>query len=156
MGASLAQADCSSPWRETRASSSTSSQLIPAPQPLFVRLDLIFSSFAHLSPRLNVPIRTIVFTYAFNALFGLLYLGPSVAFSAYAASSTIFLNVSYVFPVIVLLLRGRGVLKQYQSENTYFALGWSGWVLNSVASIFVVVTSTVSPTPKGNLGAKKC
>ncbi|KAI1085043.1 amino acid transporter [Whalleya microplaca] len=98
--------------------------------------------FAHLSPRLNVPIRTIVFTYAFNALFGLLYLGPSVAFSAYAASSTIFLNVSYVFPVIVLLLRGRGVLKQYQSENTYFALGWSGWVLNSVASIFVVVTST--------------
>ncbi|KAI0012579.1 amino acid transporter [Xylariaceae sp. FL0662B] len=102
---------------------------------------LFHEYFAHIAPGLNVPVRTIVLTFVFNVLFGLLYLGPSVAFSAYAASCTIFLNVSYVFPVIVLLLRGRGILKQYQSAETAFVLGRSGWVLNWVASIFVVVTS---------------
>lgn len=82
-------------------------------------------------------------------LFGLLYLGPSVAFSAYAASCTIFLNVSYVIPVIVLLLRGRAVLEkhrsqQQQQQQAYFALGnvW-GYALNGVAVVFVSVTSVV-------------
>lgn len=84
-------------------------------------------------------------TFVFNALFGLLYLGPSVAFGAYVSSCTIFLNVSYVSPVVVLLIRGRGVLKEWQSENTFFALGKSGWIVNWVAAIFVVVTSVVGP-----------
>ncbi|KAI1465941.1 amino acid transporter [Daldinia caldariorum] len=97
--------------------------------------------FAHITPKLDVPVRTIVLTFAFNVLFGLLYLGPSVAFSAYAASTTIFLNVSYVIPVVVLLVRGRAVLRQYQAENAYFALGRFGWALNAVAAVFVIVTS---------------
>jgi choline transport protein len=83
-------------------------------------------------------------TFVFNALFGLLYLGPSVAFSAYVASCTIFLNVSYVFPVITLLIRGRQVLKTFQTEKTSFALGsTSGLALNWISAIFVVVTSVV-------------
>ena len=90
-----------------------------------------------------MPVRTIIFTFVFNVLFGLLYLGPSVAFSAYAASTTIFLNVSYVFPVVVLLLRGRSVLRHYQAGGTYFALGRTGWALNAVAAVFVIVTSVV-------------
>lgn len=83
-------------------------------------------------------------TFVFNALFGLLYLGPSVAFGAYVSSCTIFLNVSYVFPVIALLIRGRGVLKEWQTEETPFALGKWGWFINWVSAIFVVVTSVVS------------
>lgn len=82
-------------------------------------------------------------TWVFNALFGLLYLGPSVAFGAYVSSCTIFLNVSYAFPVVVLLIRGRGILKDWQSENTFFALGKWGWAINWVAAIFVIVTSVV-------------
>ncbi|KAI1643576.1 amino acid transporter [Daldinia loculata] len=105
--------------------------------------------FAHITPKLDVPVRTIVLTFAFNVLFGLLYLGPSVAFSAYAASTTIFLNVSYVIPVVVLLIRGRGVLRQYQAENTYFALGKGGWALNAVAAVFVIVTSVFFCFPTG-------
>ncbi|KAI1090994.1 amino acid transporter [Rostrohypoxylon terebratum] len=105
--------------------------------------------FAHITPKLDVPVRTVIFTFVFNVLFGLLYLGPSVAFSAYAASTTIFLNVSYVFPVITLLIRGRGVLAQHRSERTYFDLGRAGWALNIVASIFVVVTSVFFCFPTG-------
>ncbi|XXH03983.1 hypothetical protein Hte_010392 [Hypoxylon texense] len=110
---------------------------------------IVYHNFAHITPGLDVPVRTIMFTFVFNVLFGLLYLGPSVAFSAYAASCTIFLNVSYVFPVVVLLIRGRGVLKHFRSEHTYFALGSSGWVLNIVASIFVIVTSVFFCFPTG-------
>ncbi|KAI0885747.1 amino acid transporter [Annulohypoxylon maeteangense] len=105
--------------------------------------------FAHITPKLDVPVRTIVFTFIFNVLFGLLYLGPSVAFSAYAASTTIFLNVSYVFPVITLLVRGRSILRQYRSERTYFDLGRAGWALNIVAAVFVVVTSVFFCFPTG-------
>ncbi|KAL2686829.1 hypothetical protein Neosp_004371 [[Neocosmospora] mangrovei] len=80
--------------------------------------------FAHIQPGLNVPIRAIMLCYLFNVAFGLLYLGPSVAFGAYISSCTILLNVSYAFPVITLLIRGR----------------W-GHAVNWLACIFVVVTS---------------
>ncbi|KAJ2987037.1 hypothetical protein NUW58_g4728 [Xylaria curta] len=103
--------------------------------------------FAHINPGLNVPVRTIMFTFVFNALFGLLYLGPSVAFGAYVSSCTIFLNVSYVFPVVALLIRGRGILKNWQSEQAAFGLGKFGWFLNWVAAIFVIVTSVFFTFP---------
>ncbi|KAI0179335.1 amino acid transporter [Hypoxylon sp. FL1284] len=105
--------------------------------------------FAHITPGLDVPVRTILLTFVFNVLFGLLYLGPSVAFSAYAASCTIFLNVSYVFPVVVLLLRGRGILAHFRSGPAYFALGRAGWALNIVAAVFVIVTSVFFCFPTG-------
>ncbi|KAI1861404.1 uncharacterized protein JN550_010784 [Neoarthrinium moseri] len=97
--------------------------------------------FARIAPGFDVPIRTIIFTFVFNILFGLLYLGPTVAFSAYAASCTIFLNVSYAFPVIALLVRGRHVLSTHRTEQVYFNLGRKGLVINYIAAIFVVVTS---------------
>ena len=101
--------------------------------------------FAHISPTLDVPVRTLVLCFVFNVLFGLLYLGPSVAFSAYAASCTIFLNVSYVVPVIALIVRGRKVLAPFQHGRSLFKLGdHSGIVINWIAAIFVVVTSIVS------------
>jgi choline transport protein len=91
--------------------------------------------------------------FVFNVAFGLLYLGPTVAFSAYAASCTVFLNVSYALPVIALLIRGRSVLKEHQVDKNLYNLGKWGLVTNYVAAIFVVVTSIVRARPKqfGNL-----
>ncbi|KAI0205836.1 choline transport protein [Astrocystis sublimbata] len=103
--------------------------------------------FATIHPKLHVPVRTIVLTWVFNALFGLLYLGPPVAFGAYVSSCTIFLNVSYVIPVVVLLIRGRSILQQWQTDPTQFALGKGGYVLNVVASIFVIVTAVFFTFP---------
>ena len=101
--------------------------------------------FAHISPSLQVPVRTILLCFVFNACFGLLYLGPTVAFSAYAAACTVLLNISYAFPVIALLIRGRGVLRQYQAETALFKLGAkAGLLANWVSAVFVVVTSIVS------------
>ncbi|PTB39096.1 uncharacterized protein TrAFT101_008103 [Trichoderma asperellum] len=98
--------------------------------------------FAHIQAGLNVPVRTIMFCFVFNILFGLLYLGPAVAFSAYVASCTIFLNVSYSFPIIVLLIRGRKVLDIYQTPGTHFKLGRVfGLIVNVIGALYVVVTS---------------
>lgn len=110
---------------------------------------IVFADFfAHISPALDVPVRTLLFCFVFNACFGLLYLGPTVAFSAYAASSTIFLNVSYALPVIVLIVRGRAILEPYQNGEVFFKLGAkTGSVVNWVAAIFVVVTSIVRVQP---------
>jgi choline transport protein len=52
------------------------------------------NSFSEIRPGLNVPARSILACFVFNVCFGLLYLGLSVAFYAYVASCTIFLNIS--------------------------------------------------------------
>lgn len=101
--------------------------------------------FAHIEPKLDVPVRTITLCFIFNVLFGLLYLGPAVAFSAYIASCTIFLNVSYAGPVVALLVRGRGILKEYQTRKTPARMGLrTGAVVNVIASVFVIVITIVS------------
>ncbi|RGP72383.1 hypothetical protein FLONG3_6779 [Fusarium longipes] len=106
--------------------------------------------FAHIQPKLDVPVRTIMLCYIFNLLFGLLYLGPTVAFSAYIASCTIFLNVSYACPVVALLVRGRNILAEYQTNKTPARMGLRvGAVVNSVAAVFVIVTSIFFCFPAG-------
>jgi len=82
----------------------------------------------------------ILATAVFNVCFGLLYLGPTVAFNAYVASTTIFLNLSYALPVMLLLIRGRRILEQHQPIA--FSLGrvW-GPIANWTGVIFVGVTS---------------
>lgn len=97
--------------------------------------------FAKIDGRTHVPSRTIGLCFVFNLLFGSLYLGPTVAFNAYVASTTIFLNVSYAMPVVVLLVRGRKILER---ETKGFGLGRYGYAANYVGITFVGVTSVVS------------
>ncbi|KAJ6443745.1 choline transport protein [Purpureocillium lavendulum] len=99
--------------------------------------------FSHIQHRLNVPVRTILLCYVFNVCFGLLYLGPTVAFSAYVASCTIFLDVSYAFPIVVLLIRGRGVLDDHRDAlRSDFKMGKKlGLVVNIIAVVYLMVTS---------------
>ncbi|KAH7155200.1 amino acid/polyamine transporter I [Dactylonectria estremocensis] len=98
--------------------------------------------FEHIHPTLNVPVRAVVLSLVFNLLFGLLYLGPTVAFNAYIASCTIFLNLSYAFPIILLLIRGRSILSNYQTPETPFKLGATrGTVMNWIAATYVGVTT---------------
>lgn len=73
--------------------------------------------------------------------FGLLYLGPTAAFNAYFASCTIFLNVSYAMPVVILLICGRKILLHMPAAP--FKLGISGLAMNWISVIFVGVTSVV-------------
>ncbi|KAK7184754.1 choline transport protein (amino acid permease) [Paraphaeosphaeria sporulosa] len=103
---------------------------------------MIFPSFfGRIHRRLDVPIECIIFVQVFNLIFGLLYLGPTVAFNAYISSCTILLNLSYVIPITVIVARGRSVLTQYQTDETPFKLGKWGWLCNIVSVIYVFVTN---------------
>ena len=100
---------------------------------------------SHIHPRFNIPINALLACAAFNIVFGLLYLGPAIAFNAYISSCTIFLNCSYAGPILILLLRGRKVISEDKPE---FYLGhWKGWVVNAVAVVYVGVTSVFFTFP---------
>ena len=100
--------------------------------------------FDHIQKGLDVPVRTIVLCYVFNILFGLLYLGRAGAFSAYVASCTIFLNISYMSPIVALLARGRRILREHQTSKTPARMGLKvGAVVNTIAAAFVIITSLV-------------
>ena len=94
--------------------------------------------------RFNVPVNAILAVALFNVLFGLLYLGPAVAYNAYISSCTIFLNCSYAGPIIILLVRGRDTI---MLERPDFPLGRiGGYILNYVSVIYIIVTSAVCGT----------
>lgn len=100
--------------------------------------------FSHIHPRWEVPIRTIVLTWVFNAIFGLLYLGPTVAFNAFISSCTILLNMSYAIPVATLIIRGRDTLTRFQIADTPWRFGKvRGLIINYVAVLYVFITSIV-------------
>ncbi|KAH7317000.1 amino acid permease [Stachybotrys elegans] len=96
--------------------------------------------FSQLHPTLNVPVRTILLQAVFNLLFGLLYLGPEVAFNAYIASCTLFLNLSYAAPVLILLIRGRTMVIE-KSPDFSLGKGVFGYIVNWTSVLFVLVTS---------------
>ncbi|KAF9875142.1 amino acid permease [Colletotrichum karsti] len=100
-----------------------------------------FSKYlSQLHPKLNVPVRAILVQAVFNLLFGLLYLGPEVAFNAYIASCTLFLNLSYALPVMILLVRGRHLVSANPPEF-YLGKGVLGYAMNWISVLFVLVTS---------------
>ncbi|EJP67880.1 choline transport protein [Beauveria bassiana ARSEF 2860] len=97
--------------------------------------------FAHITPHLNVPLQPILLCYGFNVCFGLLYLGPRVAFSAYVASLVILLNLSYAAPTIIVLIRGRQLLSTARSTKDFHLSQSLGIVVNYVSVLFLTVTS---------------
>ena len=99
-------------------------------------------SFGRIRKGLDVPVEAIALCYVFNLCFGLLYLGPSVAFNAYVSSCTIFLNVSVALPVLVLCVRGRAILASYRTPVTPFQFNTLvGTLYNWIAVLFVGITS---------------
>ncbi|KAH8173961.1 amino acid permease domain-containing protein [Sarocladium implicatum] len=113
--------------------------------------------FAKIQYSLDVPAHAILACSGFNCVFGLLYLGPYVAFSAYMSSCTIFLNVSYAMPIIMLLIRGRSTLNDQRYPGLPHQMGKWGFFVNIVASLYVVITTvlfsfpTVLPVDSNNM-----
>ncbi|KAF5022682.1 hypothetical protein F66182_5230 [Fusarium sp. NRRL 66182] len=98
--------------------------------------------FNHVDARWEVPIRAIVLTWVFNAIFGLLYLGPTVAFTAFISSCTILLNMSYAIPILALIVRGRDVLTKFRTADSPWMFGRvKGYILNAIAVLYVFITS---------------
>ncbi|KAH7390440.1 choline transport protein [Cadophora sp. MPI-SDFR-AT-0126] len=99
--------------------------------------------FSRIDPKFKVPSRTIIVCCIFNLCFGLLYLGPAVAFNAYVYCTTLFLNISYGAPILMLVVGGR---KAVSEQVVDFKIGHLGPLLNMISVIFIAIASIIPAT----------
>lgn len=91
------------------------------------------SYFARIHPRFKVPVETTIVCCVFCLLYGLIYIGSTVAFNTFISSAVLFAFLSFSIPQGILLLVGRDTLpKRYYSLGKVFgtfvnafSLAWS-------------------------------
>ncbi|KAG9769434.1 Choline transport protein [Exophiala dermatitidis] len=102
----------------------------------FARDDAIpFSGyFGHVHPRLKVPVRMIVLVSLLQAALGFIYLGSTTAFNAILSMAIIGMYLSYILPIIYMLVCGRK--KLMSDDYGPFRLGKLG---GTIANVFAVM-----------------
>jgi choline transport protein len=102
--------------------------------------------FAHVDPKLHVPVPAIIAVTVFQMLLGLLYLGNSTAFNAILSMAILGMYASYILPIIYMALYGRKKLDREQFGP--FSMGTVlGPVVNTVALGWLIVAMTFSTFP---------
>jgi amino acid transporter len=97
--------------------------------------------FARMSPN-GVPVPAVLLSTVCVIIFGLIYLGSSAALNAILSSSVVFLNVSYSIPILLVLIRGRGILRPASLPEPTFTLGpILGPIANVVGLTFTIFTT---------------
>ncbi|BCS25253.1 uncharacterized protein APUU_41697S [Aspergillus puulaauensis] len=106
--------------------------------------------------RLDVPVWAIVFNASVVFIIGCIYLGSSSAFNAFIGTGLILQHVSYAFPALLLLYRGRA--SSWLPESRKFRLpGPVGWTANLTTVCLAVVVlvfynfPTVMPVTGSNM-----
>ena len=95
--------------------------------------------FAFVNPRYNIPIRTIILVSMVVALLGLINIASTTAFNAITSLSTLALYISYLIPVVLL------VIKKVQGQHIPYGpwkLGRFGLLINIFAiayGVFIVI-----------------
>lgn len=89
-----------------------------------------FSSWlAEISPRFDVPLRTLTGVLVIDLLLGFIVLGSDLAFQSIVSCSGICFQLGYSIPILILLFRGRDVLP----ARPNFDLGRFGYVTNIIS-----------------------
>ncbi|SCZ87486.1 BZ3500_MvSof-1268-A1-R1_Chr2-2g04952 [Microbotryum saponariae] len=103
---------------------------------------LPFSKFFGRANKEGIPVNTLILNTVLVIIFGLVYLGSSSALNAILSSSVVFLNISYSAPIILLVVRGRHLLRPEGFPEPTLTLGrfW-GPVANITALIFILFTT---------------
>ncbi|KAJ5999787.1 hypothetical protein N7481_000196 [Penicillium waksmanii] len=81
---------------------------------------------ARVNPRLGIPLRAIGFVVVVDLILGLIVLGSDLAFQSIISGGGLMLQVSYLVPVLIVLVRGRKILP----PRPHFDLGKWGYVIN--------------------------
>ncbi|ETN39870.1 uncharacterized protein HMPREF1541_06096 [Cyphellophora europaea CBS 101466] len=90
------------------------------------------ATWSQVSPRLNVPVHAILLSIAVQCVLCAIYFGTTTGFYALTSVATIGFYVSYLMPILVLLIRGRHVLKPGP-----FTLGRLGLPANLISVTFL-------------------
>lgn len=83
----------------------------------------------HISERFAVPVNAIVVVTVLQVLIGLLILGPTTVLYGLTGAAAICFFISYIIPIVCLLVRGRHNLP----KDRYFNLGRFGPIINAIA-----------------------
>ncbi|BGP33126.1 hypothetical protein JCM10296v2_004915 [Rhodotorula toruloides] len=98
--------------------------------------------FGKADPKTGVPVRAVLFVAVWVEIFALIYFGSSAAFNAILSVSVVLLNISYIIPIILLLVRGRHLLRPESFPSPTWTLGpILGPVANVVAVAFTAMTT---------------
>jgi amino acid transporter len=89
-----------------------------------------------------VPLNAFLLSTTVQLLLGLIYLGSSTAFNAFAGVAVVCLGASYAMPVAISLCNGRKDMK-----DTPFSLGRWGTILNGIAVIWILFAIVLFSMP---------
>lgn len=97
-----------------------------------------------MNPYYKIPIRTIVLVGVIVGLLGLINIGSSTAFNAVLSLSTLTLYISYIIPIIILVLRK---LRRKPIPYGPFRLGALGLYVNLFAIVYAIFICIFLPFP---------
>jgi amino acid transporter len=101
---------------------------------------------SHIHPGLQIPLRAVAVVVAMQFALGFIYLGNDTAFNAVLSMAIVGLYLSYLLPIVYMLLHGRRNLKPHQYGG--FRLGpVLGTVLNILSIIWMIVVMIFSLFP---------
>ncbi|RDH33974.1 amino acid permease-domain-containing protein [Aspergillus welwitschiae] len=106
-----------------------------------------FSSFfAHVSPRYKIPLRSLFLVTTITVLIALINIGSSAAFNAVLSLDTLALYISYLVPVLFMLIKR----VRFSSEIRYgpFNLGRYGIPINAFAMAYGTYITIFLPWPE--------
>ncbi|KIW46646.1 hypothetical protein, variant [Exophiala oligosperma] len=85
-------------------------------------------------PRHKVPVKAAILCWAIIAILGFVYLGSTTAFNALVGCNVLLANISFAFPIALLLFGRRKYLKP-----SLFPLGnFLGPIINAVALVWII------------------
>jgi amino acid transporter len=102
--------------------------------------------FAHVNPKSQIPVRSIIIVTVLQMLLGFIYLGNSTAFNAILSMAILGLYASYLIPIVYFLIYGRP--RMHSDEFGAFRMPKSlGTVLNLLACAWLVLAMVFSTFP---------
>ncbi|PLB41056.1 amino acid permease [Aspergillus candidus] len=95
--------------------------------------------FAHVHPKLGLPLNALGLSSVVVVIFGLIYLGSTSAFNAIISSSVVALDLSYAMPIAVNCLRGRKTLP----DRKWKVPNMVGWVIDIISLSYIALTTVL-------------
>lgn len=94
---------------------------------------------ARVHPKLKVPTWSIIFVTGWVLIFGLIYLGSTVALNAILSAAVVLLQISYMVPIATVLIRGGDA--SFAGHSRKWSLGRWRRPINIGAMAFALLTS---------------
>ncbi|KIK52429.1 hypothetical protein GYMLUDRAFT_251252 [Collybiopsis luxurians FD-317 M1] len=101
--------------------------------------------FSYVSPHFGLPVNSLFLVGGIIILLSFIYMASATAFNALISLQALALQISYLFPILFMLLRKiRGPTPQYGP----FRLGRIGAVINLLALMYLIYVATWMPFPQ--------